>query len=186
MAMLRAAQQGVEQVRVTDATVDALMDIRDGLKPEGVVASDRRWVKSLRMAQASAYLAGATETMLEDLSFLVDSLWREPKDRAKVARVVGPVADPVSFQAMEILDAALEQAAKVEGLRAAGDRQVFVGQAAKVLDDFRAQQKKLASLSTSGRKAKEVVASATRQVQQLRDELARAVSQGLGLGGRAA
>jgi len=186
MAMLRAAQQDVEQVRVTDATVDALMDIRDGMKPEGLVASDRRWVKSLRLAQASAYLAGATETTPEDLSFLVDSLWREPKDRAKVARVVGPLADPVSYQATEILDAALEQAAKVEGLRAAGDRQAFVGQAAKVLDDFRAQQRKLASLSTSGRKAKEVVASATRQVQQLRDELARAVSQGLGLGGRAA
>lgn len=186
MATLRAAQQEVEQVRVTDATVDALMDIRDGLKPEGMVASDRRWVKSLRLAQASAYLAGATETTPEDLSFLVDSLWREPKDRVKVARVVGPVADPVSYQATEILDAALEQAAKVDALRAAGDRQAFLSQAAKVLDDFKAQQRKLGMLSTSGRRAKQVVASATRQVQQLHADLARAISHGLGLGGRAA
>jgi len=186
VAALRAAQQEVAQLRVTDATVDALMDIRDGLKPEGVVASDRRWVKSLRLAQAAAYLAGATETTPEDLSFLVDSLWREPKDRAKVARVVGPLADPVSFQATEILDAALEQAARVGALRTGGDRQAFLAQAAKVLDDFRAQQKKLNALSTTGRRAKEVVASAVRQVQQLHAELARTVSQGLGLGVRAA
>jgi len=186
VAALRAAQQEVARVRISDATVDALMDIRDGLKPEGMVASDRRWVKSLRVAQASAYLAGASETTPEDLSFLVDSLWREPKDRAKVARVVGPLADPVSFQATEILDAALEQAAKVEGLRVGADRQAFVAQAAKVLDDFKAQQRKLATLSTAGRRANDVVTSATQQVQQLRDDLARAVSQGLGLGTRVA
>ncbi|HEY8211939.1 MAG TPA: AAA family ATPase [Myxococcaceae bacterium] len=186
MAALRAAQQEAEQVRVTDTTVDALMDIRDGLKPEGVVASDRRWVKSLRLAQAAAYLAGATETTPEDLSFLVDSLWREPKDRAKVARVVGPLADPVSFQATEILDAALEQAAKVDALRAGGDRQAFLAQAAKVLDDFKAQQKKLNALSATGRRAKDVVAGAVRQVQQLHADLARTIGQGLGLNVRAA
>lgn len=94
--------------------------------------------------------------------------------------------DPVSFQAQEILDAALEQAAKVDALRAAGDRQAFLSQAAKVLDDFRAQQKRLNALSTTGRRAKEVVASAARQVQQLHADLARTVSQGLGLGVRAA
>jgi MoxR-like ATPase len=186
MAALRAAQQEVERVRVTDATVDALLDIRDGLKPEGVVASDRRWVKSLRLAQAAAYLAGASETTPEDLSFLVDSLWKEPKDRAKVARVVGPLADPVSFQATEILDAALEQAAKVDALRAGGERQAFLAQAMKVLDDFKAQQKRLNALAATGRRAKEVVASAVRQVQQLHADLARTISQGLGLGTRVA
>jgi len=174
-------------VRVTDATLEALVAIRDGLKPEGVVASDRRWKKSLRLAQAAAHLAGAAETTPEDLSFLADSLWREPKDRAKVARVVGPLADPVSYQATEILDAAMEQAAKVDALRVGTDRQAFVAQAAKALEDFRAQQRKLQALSTTtGRRAREVVASAIRQVQQLHADLARTLSHGLGLGGRAA
>src|SRR5262249_42381034 len=159
---------------------------RDGLKLEGVVASDRRWVKSLRLAQAAAYLAGVSETSPEDLSFLVDSLWREPKDRAKVAQVVGPIADPVSFRANEILDAALEQAAQVDALRSGGDRQNFLSRAMRLVEDFQEQQRALNQLSTSGRRAKEVVASALKQVKQLHAEFARAISQGLGLGVRVA
>src|SRR5258706_13795 len=95
---------------------------------------EREGVPQLGSADAVP-LAGANGATPEDLSFLVDSLWREPKDKAKVARVVGPLADPVSFQATEILDAALEQAAKVDALRAGGDRQAFLSYAAKVLDD---------------------------------------------------
>jgi MoxR-like ATPase len=181
---LAQAQAAAGKVVVTDATVDALMSIRDALRPEGLIASDRRWKKSLRLAQAAAYLAGATETSPEDLAFLSDSLWREPKDRAKVARIVGPMADPVSFQATEILDAALEQTARIDALRA-GDRQSFLALAAKALDDFRAQQQKLQSLAANGRRAKEVIANATKQIHQLHAELARAVSKGLGLGMRA-
>jgi MoxR-like ATPase len=181
---LAFAQAGAARVVVTDATVDALMSIRDALRPEGLIASDRRWKKSLRLAQAAAFLAGATETSPEDLAFLSDSLWREPKDRAKVARIVGPMADPVSFQATEILDAALEQTARIDALKA-GDRQSFLALAAKALDDFRAQQQKLQSLAANGRRAKEVIANATKQIHQLHAELARAVSKGLGLGMRA-
>jgi len=79
----------------------------------------------------------------------------------------GALADPVSYQATEIFDAAMEEAAKA-------------------VDDFRAQQRKLAALSTAGRRAKDVVAGAIRQVQLLHANLARTLSHGLGLGGRAA
>jgi MoxR-like ATPase len=62
--------------------------------------------------QANAYLAGESGTTPEDLLILTDSLWREPRERPKVARIVGELADPVSAKAAEILDAA-----RVAGLR---------------------------------------------------------------------
>lgn len=180
---LKAAQADVEQVAVTDSTLEALLAIREALKAEGIVGSDRRWKKSLRIVRAAAYLACATETSAEDLTVLTDALWREPKERPKVAKLVGRLADPLSTQATEILDVAMETSAKVAGLDKA-DRSNYVAQAAKALEEFRHQQQKLTDLAKgAGRRAARTVADAAQQIQQLHAELARSLSQGLGLSG---
>ncbi len=127
MADLRNAQAEVAKVAVTDETIDALIQVRDACKAEGIVASDRRWKKSIKLSQATAYMAGEKKTSPEDLSILVDSLWREPKERPKVARLVGKLADPVGAQASEILDAARETATKVAALTA-GDRKAYIAE----------------------------------------------------------
>ena len=181
MKDLRAAQAEAAKVAITDETIDALIQIRDACKAEGIIASDRRWKKSLKLAQAMAFMAGEKKTSPEDLSILVDSLWREPKDRPKVARLVGKLADPVGAQAAEILDAARETAAKVAAL-VAGDRRAYIAQAAQALEQFQAQQKKLAQLAKgAGRRASVVIQDAETEILGLHSELARNVSAGLGL-----
>ena len=183
LATFRAAQDEVSKTRVTDPTVDALLEIRDVLKAEGIVGSDRRWKKSLKLVQAAAFLSGANETAPEDLGILVDALWREPKERPKVARIVGRLADPLSTQATEILDVALETSARVAGLDRS-ERSKYVAEAARALEEFRHQQQKLAELAKgAGRRAAKTIADAAQQVQQLHAELARSLSQGLGLAG---
>jgi len=179
------AQAAAAAVTVTDATVDALVAVRDACTAEGIVASDRRWKKSLRVVQAHAFLSGETATTPEDLLVLVDALWREPKERPKVARLVGELADPVSAKAAEILDAARETAAKVAGLRSS-DRKAYIASAAQALDDFKAQQARLAELARgAGPRAKATVADAGQEIAQLHSDLARSVTHGLGLrGGR--
>ncbi|HET9554001.1 MAG TPA: AAA family ATPase, partial [Anaeromyxobacteraceae bacterium] len=181
MKEMRAAQVEAARVTVSDETIDALIQIRDACKAEGIVASDRRWKKSLKLAQATAYMAGEKKTSPEDLSILVDSLWREPKERPKVARLVGKLADPVGAQAAEILDAARETAAKVAAL-VAGDRKAYIAQAAQALEQFQAQQKKLAQLAKgAGRRASVVIQDSMDEIVALHTELARNVSAGLGL-----
>ncbi len=139
MDQLRAAQAEMQTVTITDATLDALLAIREACKAEGIVASDRRWKKCLKAARASAYLAGESKTSPEDLSLLTDCLWREPKERPKLARVVGKLADPIGSQALEIVDAARETSARVSALRA-GDRRSCISAAANALEEFNAQQ----------------------------------------------
>lgn len=181
MAELKRAQAEVAKVAVTDATVDALIAVRDVCRAEGIIASDRRWKKSLRLLQAAAYLAGEKQTTPEDLAILVDTLWREPKDRPKVARMVGKLADPAGFQATQILDAARETAQKVAGLQS-GDRKQYVAQAAQAVEEFETQQKKLAELGQSaGRRGRAVIDDARLEIQGMHAELARTVSAGLGL-----
>jgi MoxR-like ATPase len=181
MADLRKAQAEVTKVAVTDQTIEALIQIRDACKAEGIIASDRRWKKALKIVQAVAWMAGEKKTSPEDLSILVDSLWRDPKDRPKVARLVGKLADPVGAQAAEILDAARETANKVQALKA-GDRKAYIAQAAQALEQFGAQQSKLSRLAKgAGRRASAVIKDATEEIVAMHAELARTVSAGLGL-----
>ena len=181
MAELRKAQAEVAKVKISDATVDALLAIRDACRGEGIIASDRRYKKCLKLTQATAYLSGEKQTTAEDLTILVDSLWREPKERSKVARIVGKLADPAGAQAAEILDAAREVATKVAGLRGS-DRKQYITQAAQAVEQFDAQQRKLTELASSaGRRAKGTIADASLEIQSLHGEMARTVSAGLGI-----
>lgn len=180
---LRAAQLEALKVKVTDGTIDALIAIRDACRVEGIVASDRRWKRSLRLARAAAYLAGEKHTSPEDLSFLADSLWREPKERSKVARIVGQLADPAGTQAQEILDAARETAERVTGLKS-GDRKAYISAAAGAIEAYAQQQQRLTELALKGgRRARAVVAGASAEIDAIHRELAQAVSAGLGLRG---
>lgn len=181
MKSLRAAQAEVAKVKVTDGTVDAVLAIRDACRTEGIIASDRRWKKSLRLVQAAAWMAGEKQTSPEDLTLLTDALWREPKERGKAAKLVGRLADPVASQAVEVLDSARETAEKVAGLRS-GDRKAYIAQAAQALETFTQQMLKLQKLAkAAGRRAKDTIDSANADITEMHEELARSVSTGLGL-----
>ena len=183
MEVLRDAQTQVTNVRITDETVQALISIRDSCKAEGIVASDRRWKKMMKVVQASAFLTGEASTTPEDLLGLTHALWREPKEQSKVAQIVGQLADPVSAKAAEILDAARETAARVAAMRGS-DRKSYLAQAAQALEEFKAQQEKVKDLASSaGPRAKQALGDADQEIGQLHYELARALSAGLGLGG---
>jgi MoxR-like ATPase len=183
LAALGQAQWASQQVKVPDATYDAMIAIRDACRTDGIVASDRRWKKLNKLIKATAYLAGEKTAAPEDLHILADALWRDPKDRSKVARIVGRIADPTSAQAQEILDAARELTGKVAGFKS-GDRKVYLTEAANALGQFQAQNQKLATLAKgAGRRAKTVIADVSAEISTLHGELARTVSAGLGLGG---
>jgi len=181
MADLRQAQAEAAAVKLTDETVDALLAVRDTCRAEGIIASDRRWKRATKLVRAAAYLAGEKQTCPEDLAILVDGLWRDPKDRPKVARLVGNLADPAGTQALEILDAAREVAAKANGLKN-GDRKAYISQAAQAVEQFDQQRRKLGELGGSaGRRARSVISDAVAEIRGLHAELARAVSAGLGI-----
>ena len=165
LAALGQAQWASQQVKVPDATYDAIIAIRDACRTDGIVASDRRWKKLIKLVRATAYLAGEKTAAPEDLHVLADALWRDPKDRPKVARIVGRIADPTSAQAQEILDAAREVIGKVAGFKT-GDRKTYLNEAASALEQFKAQGQKLTSLAKSaGRGPKSVIAEVSAEIR---------------------
>lgn len=181
MVVLHAMQADIDNVKVTADTLDALVVLRDALKSEGVVASDRRWKKSLRLVQASAFLAGEAQTCPEDLSVLMDVLWNHPRERPRVARVVGRLVSPVAFQAGELLEDGREAAAKAQALRTQ-HRRAYLAQAARVLLMLRAQVEVLVRLSESAsRRARLVIDDAVTELNELHAELTRDVHASTGL-----
>lgn len=181
MEELRAAQAAAAQVLVTPETIDGLLAIRDACQADGIVASDRRWKKGLKLVRASAWMMGEDRTSPEDLAVLVDSLWREPKERSKVARIVGQQADPIGAQAQEVLEAARETMASVVQLKA-GERSDYIGGAVKAMDTFIAQKNKLTELrAAAGKRGKIVIADALAEVQGMHAEVKRVASESLGI-----
>lgn len=165
MDELRQAQEAVTAVNVSPETIDGMISIRDACQSEGIIASDRRWKKSLKLVRASAWMMGEHKTTCEDLAILTDSLWREPKERAKVARIVSAHADPLGAQAREVLEAARETMATVVKLKA-GERAQYIGGAVKAIDTFVDQKNKLSEMhKASSPRTRIVVTDALVEIQ---------------------
>ncbi|WP_426751123.1 AAA family ATPase [Myxococcus sp. Y35] len=181
MEALSAMQEAIPNVKLTEETLDAAVVLRDAMKEEGLVASDRRWKKSLRLVQAAAFLAGEAQTCPEDLTTLVDVLWHHPRERERVARIVGRLVNPVAFQAGEILEDGREAAAKAHALKPQ-HRRAYLAQAARALLILRAQVEMLVRLSGSAsRRARAIIDDAVAELNELHAELARDVHANQGL-----
>lgn len=107
-ADLDAAQAISLATTIPDSTIDAMYECRGALQAEGVVVSDRRWKKSLKVAQAASFLDGAETVEPQALLVLAHSLWREPKEKGKVAKILAKILDSDVHTMREIVDAANE------------------------------------------------------------------------------
>lgn len=105
---LHEMQAEVDNVTITEDIVDLLVEVKAALEKSGFASSDRRWVKCLRLLQAHAYLNGRAEVGEDDLLLLQHVLWKEPKDKPELGRVIARIANPTAHAAQEILDAAKE------------------------------------------------------------------------------
>ena len=89
--------------------VDAMFTLRQTLQQEGIVASDRRWKKLLKVMRGYAYLLGDVSVGTLHLEILVDGLWRDARERTKLVGVLAKVASPGLAEANEVFDAIMEQ-----------------------------------------------------------------------------
>lgn len=136
---LLAAQQGAMATSVSSETVDGLIAVRAACNEQKIAVSDRRWKRSLKIVQSSAYLRGEKETSPDDLVAMLPSmLWREPSEHTKISRLVAEHADPMMMQVKEIRAAAEEVAKVYKKMMESG--QVKAGEmAAKKFSEQRAQ-----------------------------------------------
>lgn len=108
LAELKQAQDEVEKMPIAETAVDELFKLREEIKAQGVVASDRRWRKSVRVLKASAWLEGATEVTPESFPILAHVLWETTEQIAKLQQIVSKYTSAELAEAQEVADSVLE------------------------------------------------------------------------------
>jgi MoxR-like ATPase len=82
------AQTEVMHVQLGGEFLDAFAKVRRSAANEGLPVSPRRWVELARVCRASAWMAGRTETVPDDLVVCEHGMWREAKDIPVAGKLV--------------------------------------------------------------------------------------------------
>jgi MoxR-like ATPase len=168
------ACDAVAAVTIAQETVEAAFKLKKSLELEGIVASDRRWVKAFKLARAAAWLDGETEVTPDHCEVWKHVLWNEPEQQASVTAAVNKLTAAEVVAARELYDALSAKLDEVEPLE--GD--AFEAKAAAVNTDGRRTVTALSDLWKKARSpnAKRQVAAMGKEmktrVAAIRDRLA--------------
>jgi len=105
---LTAMQTETEKIALPDEVYIALVNLREVLKKENIIASDRRYKQALSLIKANAYLGGRTKATPDDLAILQHVLWSQPSEYKMVQKLVLTTVNPVLSNIQELLDVAKE------------------------------------------------------------------------------
>lgn len=108
LEQLKEAQAQVEAMPISETAIEELFRLRGEVAAEGIVASDRRWRKAVRILKAAAWLDGATEVTPESFPILAHVLWETTEQVAKLTQTVSRYTSAELAEAQECADAIME------------------------------------------------------------------------------
>lgn len=141
----------------SDEAKRALWDILQELKHKGgILVSDRRKLKGLGVARASAYLAGSDKVLPEHLEILSCVLWDDPMEQpAKCRKIVAEIANPVGYECLRIQGTIQSAEEHAEGrLKELADLGQREGICREVIDKLKQAKKDLSILRDDARRNK--------------------------------
>lgn len=94
-------------VKVPRPVIEEMAKIKRSLANDGIVVSDRRWIKALSILKAAAWLDGEFEVQKDHLWALRFVLWTKQDDRARVAAVLKTVDMGPARECQDLIDDAL-------------------------------------------------------------------------------
>lgn len=98
----------VPNITIDAGTIETVIRLREELKGTGIIVSDRRWKQSMRVLQASAFLAGRDHVLDDDIQQLRYTLWDTPEHIEPVERLTLTVSNPEAEKILQLLDGADE------------------------------------------------------------------------------
>lgn len=144
------AKAEVREVEVPEKVFESIVGLREDLGGEGIEPSDRRWVESLPVIQAEAWLNGRDKCVIRDLRILQHVLWDRPDDIHAVQKVVLEVADPIEKEIVELI-------------RGLGDLEDELQRAIEESDD---EERKLSAVSAEIKQKMDVIRKEIREVKK--------------------
>jgi len=161
---LASEQAARAAVVLPHEVVLAARTISNALRKAGFVVSDRRWKRCMKLVQARAYLDGRKVAEADDLDILEHALWREPKERAAIARIIQEHVAPSGSACVAKLDEAKDMFSKLSA-DAKASKRAALGELGECSDALERILRELDELP-DGRKVK----SARAEVKALLDQ----------------
>ena len=106
-AELDAVHAALSGIQIPDAVLTQLVKLRADLASDGIIVSDRRFCKALRVLQAAAWLEGETEVSVDDLSVLRFLWWDKPAEQDRLIALLGALDRSSTAKAIAEIDDAL-------------------------------------------------------------------------------
>lgn len=91
---IRQPQVLISQVQVSDEVLDLMLALRRELRAQGVIPSDRRWVKSMKVLKVAAALRSALQAERQDMLALRFVLAPKPEHQQRVESLIYAVTFP--------------------------------------------------------------------------------------------
>jgi MoxR-like ATPase len=172
------AQAEVAKVVIPDEVLSGILQLREDLKRENVLASDRRWSDCQPIIQATAWFAGSDVATIDDLRDIRHMLWRTPSDQPIVDTHVLQLASPLEAEAMKLrdeIDTLAEEYEQVMGdsdnLQVRNRRAIDVhGKLERAANDIDA----IAARMTAGRKS-QIIEDERARLKTMNDTILREV-----------
>ena len=118
----------IPAVTLPNDVMEVVAKLREQLRGAEITPSGRRWKQSMKLLQASAFMAGRTEATTDDIQVLRHSLWETPTQIAQVERMTLSVSNPIAEKALGILERAQEIAQEVRDSKGlALDKRAAIG-----------------------------------------------------------
>lgn len=105
----------LDHVQFPSEIQDIILILKLELENQGIKLSDRRWIKSKKILQATALVSGRDKVENCDLSFLTNLIWRTPDEISKIRQIIGEKVLPhlAEIQKIEdVLSSILEELGK--------------------------------------------------------------------------
>lgn len=143
LADVKAAQLEVDALPIDPAAVEELFKLRAEMATAGVVISDRRWRKAVRILRAAAWLDGFASVTPDVFPILAHVLWDKPDERTNVIKLVSRYTSAELAEAQEAFDAAMQM---LGTLPPDGDEK-FGAAVTNVARELKKAQERLGSIS---------------------------------------
>ena len=101
---IEAAHALVDAVTLPMDIMDAFKMLRDSLQKAGIEPTERRWVDSIDIVRAEAFLNGRDVAEIDDLRPLRHVMWSALSHQREVDRCVLSLAAPLDKEAQELLE----------------------------------------------------------------------------------
>lgn len=139
LEQLEVEQVAAMKLTMSEDVIALLIILRKAINDAGFQVSDRKWMQSVKILKAYAYLNGRTEVDAVDFEILANVLWNEPGKKKEVARIIAKITNPIGEIIMKVLDGVNEvymnlEASKIQPTDAANKIKTAINQLQKAGD----------------------------------------------------